>query len=181
VHALAEEQETAEMYPALRGVASTLQSEATAALAPTNHAATTTTPAIKPRRRFDQNTAPTGSFVREDTAAISRPDTITRPETKTISGPKSVSTMRWVRDYLADNIARSLNVTSLPDRATRIDVGARVTPLHPPDNSEVGGRCPRGHKGRADQRRTRETPNRHERNGPHSADTGRRAPPCLPR
>jgi hypothetical protein len=34
---------------------------------------------------------------------------------------------------------------------------ARATPLHPPDNSEVGGRYPRGHEGRADLRRTPET------------------------
>ena len=34
-------------------------------------------------------------------------------------------------------------------RATRIDVGARVTPLHPPGNSEVSRRHPRGHEGRA--------------------------------
>ena len=37
-----------------------------------------------------------------------------------------------------------------------IDVGARVTPLHPPGNSEVSRRHPRGHEGRAGQRRRRE-------------------------
>jgi hypothetical protein len=118
VHALAEEQETAERaYWAPRGAAAILQTEATATLAPTNHAAATTTPTTKPRRRFDQNAAPTSSFVRDDTADISRPDTITRSQTKTISGTKSLSTVRWVKDYPAGNIARNLNVTSLPDRA----------------------------------------------------------------
>ena len=48
------------------------------------------------------------------------------------------------------------NVARLPLRATRIDVGARVTPLHPPGNSEVSRRHPRGHEGRAGHRRRRE-------------------------
>ena len=68
-------------------------------------------------------------------------------------------------------------------RATRIDVGARVTPLHPPGNSEVSRRHPRGHEGRAGHRRRREPRFRHKRHRLHQGadqQTGRLRLPRIP-
>ena len=62
-------------------------------------------------------------------------------------------TIRWS----LPSVCRALAQAPLPDWAMSIDVGARLTPLHPPDNSEVADGTCADTKSRADQRWTRET------------------------